>query len=363
MKLLLLITLIATLLASTGVNSQELHFNERNSSYTYILNSQYIAVIDESEKSKVNFYTKNQDLVRAVSLDWEVNHAWTLNHGRLLAASLKRAPDPDAFNQMVLFNKDKVIEKFYNVADVVTVPGGDYFAIIGEMNSSNHTPVRIYDKKGKLVKSGILPRGTSYRSIFISPDLKQLAVSPFSTDSSSVRDIDVYYGKEFSEKTNYSFGGADIFQTIPIADGVVVINVDYRLVALNKNESKWVIPNREFMFTVQKVKPGTDSEYIILQENIGRVAVVNTEGEVVFDSNSDLEAAVSEIVANGARIDVVNDKLVINDTEKGDLLMVPLKGHNKEKRIQAEGQIISVDVESGLYAFRANGKLKIKKIN
>jgi hypothetical protein len=364
MNILAKICLISTLTLALGAHAEKLHFTQESSTFVEILSSQYIATINANSPDKVDFYTKNQDLINSVSLDWEANHAWRLSKNYLLVASLKRMPDPEAYNQAVLFKDDKIVEHFSDVKNVYTIPGGEQFAIeVAPSNDDKHTHLKIFDVKKGFVKEGKIPRTTRYRTVFISPDLNSVAISPFSTDSSAVFSITVYSGGNFSSGMTYSFDKAPIYQTIPLPNDLVAINVDRRIATMSQFKTEWTIPNKHVSVSIDVLKQASDPNYIIAEENTGRVVVIGLDGSIAFDSKDQKDNTFEKIEQNGAYIDVVNDQLIINDSNRGEALIIPLKKPKQVKHIREVSDILNIDTASGYIAFKQEGELKIKKID
>ncbi|AAV83435.1 hypothetical protein [Idiomarina loihiensis] len=364
MNILKRICLVSTFTLAISVHAEELHFTQESSTFVEILSSQYIATIKGDSSDKVDFYTKNQDLVNSVSLDWKANHAWRLSKDYFLVASLKRAPDPEAYNQAVLFKGDKIVEHFRDVKNIHSIPGGEKFAIeTATGNDEKKTHLKIFDVKKGFVKEGRIPRTTRFSTVSISPDLNSVAISPFSTDSSSVLNITVYSGDNFSSETDYNFDNTRIYQTIPLANGLVAINVNRRIAAMSEAKAEWTIPNKQIFVTVDVLKQTSDPNYIIAEENTGRVVVIGLDGSIAFDSKDQEDDTFEKIEQNGAYIDVVNDQLIINDSNRGEALIIPLKKPKQVKHIREVSDILAIDVASGYIAFKKKGKLKIKKIN
>lgn len=356
--------LVSTFTLAIGVHAKELHFPNQDSTFVEILSSQYIATINASSSDKVDFYTKNQDLVNSISLDWDANHAWRLSKDYLLVASLKRAPDPEAYNQAILFKGDKIVERFNNVRNIHSIPGGEQFAIeVAPSNDTNQTHIKIFDVEKGFIKEGVIPRTTRFRMVAISPDLNSVAISPFSTDSSSVMSISVYSGEHFSSETTYDFDNAPIYQTIPLANRLVAINVNRRIAAMSEGKAEWTIPNKQVSVSVDVLKQTSDPNYIIAEENTGRVLVIGLDGAVAFDSNNQTDNVFEKIKQNGAYVDVVNGQLVINDSNRGEALIIQLKNPKQGKHIVEVSNILAINTTDGYIAFEKNGKLKIKSIN
>lgn len=353
---------ILTFSLSVIAHAEKLHFTPNYSStFVEILSSQYIATINANSPDKVDFYTKNQDLINSVSLDWEANHAWRLSKNYLLVASLKRMPDPEAYNQAVLFKDDKIVERFTNVKDVHSIPGGEQFAIeVASSNDSSQTHLKIFDVKRGFIKEGIIPQTTRFRILAISPDLNSVAIFPFSTDSGSVYSISVYSGERFSSETTYNFDDTPIYQTIPLANGLVAINVNRRIAAMSETKAEWTIPNKQVSVSVDVLKQASDPSYIIVEENAGRVVVIGLDGYIAFDSKDQDDDTFEKIEQNGAYIDVVNDQLIINDSNRGEALIIPLKKPKQVKHIREVNRILAIDTTSGYIAFKEDGKLKVR---
>lgn len=343
-------------------HAEKLHFTKRYSStFVEILSSHYIATISANSPDKVDFYTKNQDLVNSVPLDWEANHAWKLSKDYLLVASLKRAPDPEAYNQAVLFKGDKIVERFNNVKNVHSIPGGEQFAIeVASSNDANQTHLKIFDVKKGFIKEGVIPRTTRFRMVAISADLNSVAISPFSTDSSSVLSISVYSGEHFSSETTYDFDNTRIYQTIPLANRLVAINVNRRIAAMSETKAEWIIPNKQVSVSVDVLKQTSDPNYIIAEENSGRVLVIRLDGAVAFDSKNQADNVFEKIEQNGAYIDVVNDQLVINDSNRGEALIISLKKPKQAKHISEVNNILAIDTNSGYVAIKDDEKVKVR---
>lgn len=363
MKILKNAFLVSSFILIFGAIAEELHFPHRDSTFVEILSSQYIASIKADSTKKIDFYTKNHDLVNSINLNFNVNHAFALSEDYFLVASLKRAPDPKAINKAILMKGDKIVERFSNVRNIHLIPGGQHFAIeVATKKENIQTYLKLFNIKGGLVKDGIISEPSRFRMVAISSDLNTVALSPFSTDSNSVLSIAVYSGESFSLENVYEFDNTRIYQTIPLANGLVAINVDRRIAAMSGTRAEWTIPNKKVSFSVDALKQASDPNYMIAEENTGRILIIGLDGEIAFDSNAQEGQTFAEIMQNGAYTDVVNEQLVINDSNRGEALIIPLNKPGQTKHIRESNEILSIDTTDGYIAFMKNEKLKIKKI-
>lgn len=362
MNVLVKLAIASTALCCLNLSAEKLHFAGSAAVVSKVLGGNQIAVIKADRRDQVEFFA-DQISLSTVTLQWPASHIWALPDNYVLVAALKIAPNPAAPNQAVLIKDGKILKEYQDVRNIHQIAGSNKFALeVQQAADSKDTLLHIIDPMQGVVKSALIPQSSKNRKVSVAPDLSGLVMAPFSTDASSVSELTFYSGDKFDVKQQYSFASQPIYQAVAMTQGLVVINQDRKLVAKLANNTRWQLPDANFSFRVDMLSSVSNPACLLIREDSGRIAVVDRDGTVLFDSAQFNNKVLNKILENGAAIDVVDQTLVVNDTDAGDALLIELSKPHLFKRLQAAHRIQSLDPRGSVFTVQHQQQLKIEQV-